>query len=508
MKLLTLTLAVCGMSCGSKPAALPPQQLSPSAPVASPTPAVPAKSLSGIWLGSLHPGGKELRVQVHLDLATTPAGCSLDSLDQHAIGIPCSDVAATATTLSLDVPAVKGVLTGTVSADGDTVTATWTQGGAPMPIVMTRQSRALDVPKVALDPAMPPVAIDKIQEVMDADLAKLSASELAPETGIGVTIGVALHGKQRIFSYGAAKPDSVFEIGSVTKTFTGLVLAQLVEQHKVRLDEPVRELLPKGTVAAPTTGPEITLADLSAQRSGLPRLPDNMSPTDPANPYADYDAKALYTYIGSHGVAMPAKPEFAYSNLGVGLLGQALADRAGMTYEALVKKEVTGPLGMHDTAITLSPAMAKRFLPGHGAKHEPARSWDLAALSGAGAIRSTAADMLVYLEAQLHPDSLPVRGSAEARTLAAAIIASHVIQAEAGGGMHIALNWFRVDETGSYWHDGATGGYCSFAVFDPDKDFAVIVLVNRSIEDGVLADDIGKHVVQRLTGKPAPTLAP
>lgn len=198
---------------------------------------------------------------------------------------------------------------------------------------------------------------------------------------------------------------------------------------------------------------------------------------------------------------------FGYSNLGVGLLGQALADRAGTTYEALVHREVTGPLGMTDTAITLTPALGKRFIAGHAAGNKPQRAWDFIALVGAGGIRSTAADMLTFLDAQLHPDH--VTGTTpEAKTLRAALAASHQLRGEVGNGMHIALNWFHNDETGSYWHNGATGGFSSFALFDPDKDLAVIVLLNRSIDDGTLADDVGKHVVQRLTGKPAESLVP
>jgi D-alanyl-D-alanine-carboxypeptidase/D-alanyl-D-alanine-endopeptidase len=388
------------------------------APPASAPPA-PPPSLSGIWLGTLQTGGKGLRLQIHLDLAPTPATCSLDSLDQHAMAIPCSNVVASATTLSLDVPAVHGVLKGTVSADGNTVTGTWTQSGADLPIVLTRQTTALEAAKVATDPAMPAVDIDKIQAVMDKDLEKVVSTEFAPATGVGVTIGVLEHGVRKIFSYGAAQPDSVFEIGSITKTFTGLTLAQMVQQNKVGLDEPVRTLLPKGTVAAPTAGAEITLVDLSAQRSGLPRLPDNMKPADDTNPYADYDAKALYAFLASHGVAMPANPVFGYSNLGVGLLGQALADRAGSTYEALVHREVTGPLGMTDTAITLTPALGKRFIAGHAAGNKPQRGWDFLALVGAGGIRSTAADMLTYLDAQLHPDHI-TGNTPEAKTLPAA----------------------------------------------------------------------------------------
>ncbi|MBV8762602.1 MAG: beta-lactamase family protein [Deltaproteobacteria bacterium] len=498
MQLRLVPLLVILAACGGKSVAPPPSP--PPPPPAKPAPvAAPAKSLTGIWLGTLHAGDVDLRVQLHLDLATTPAGCSGDSLDQGVKGIACTDVVATATSLAFTMPAVHATYTGTVSADGNTITGTFTQGG-PLSLTLTRQA-------TALEPAapMPPVGVDKIQQVMTDDMATLLAGELAPSTGIGVTIGVIEHGKQTIFSFGAAKPDSVFEIGSVTKTFTGLVLAQLVQQHQVRLDQPVRELLPKGTVAKPATGAEITLVDLSAQRSGLPRMPDNMAFADPTNPYADYDAKGLYAYIGKHGVAMPEKPEFAYSNLGVGLLGQALAEHAHSSYDALVAKQITGPLGMHDTAVTPTPAMAKRFLDGHGSQHAVVHHWDLAALAGAGALRSTAGDMLVFLQAQLHPES--VKGtSPQARTLAAAITASHAIQGESMPGMHIAFNWFRIDATGEYWHNGATGGFSSYALFDPDKDFAVVVLVNRGIDDGMLADNIGTHVAARLAGRLAPPL--
>lgn len=504
LRIVILALAACG---GSPAPTSPKAKPTSPAPVPVAVAAAPAKSpFTGVWLGTLQAGGKGLRIQLHLDLSTTPAGCSLDSLDQGAMGIPCTNVVVNGNAVSFDVPAVKGNATGTLA--GDEISAMWSQGGASLPVTLARQAKALEAVKVAFDPEMPAVGIDKIQDVLAADLEPLVKGELAPATGIGVTIGVWEKGQQRVFSYGAAKPDSVFEIGSITKVFTGLALAQMVEQKQVRLDEPVRELLPKGTLAGSASGPEITLVDLSAQRSGLPRLPDNMKPADETNPYVDYDAKALYAFVASHGVAAPATPAFEYSNLGVGLLGQLLADRAHTTYAALIKKLITEPLGMHETAVSLTPALAKRFLAGHGAHHATVRAWDFAALAGAGAIRSTAGDLLVFLKAQLHPESLSGRGSPEARTLPAAIKASHAVQSEAGPGMHLALNWFRVDATGEYWHNGATGGFSSFALFDPEKDFAVIVLVNRSIEDGTLADDIGKHVVARLLGKPAATIAP
>jgi len=278
----------------------------------------------------------------------------------------------------------------------------------------------------------------------------------------------------------------------------------------VQLDTPVRELLPAGTVAKPQSGAEIRLRDLSDQHSGLPRLPDNLEPADVDNPYADYDVKRLYAYLAKQGLALPADAAFGYSNLGVGLLGQALADRTGLSYAQLLQREVTGPLGLADTGVMLTAAMQARFIAGHDAEHRPAHAWDLDALAGAGAIRSTAADLLTYLEAQLHPDRLPtaVLAQANGKTLPAAIALSQVPQAEVSPGTHIALNWLRVDATGTYWHNGATGGYSSFASFNPAQDLAIVVLSNTTVGADRFTDKLGAHISQRLNGKEAVSLAP
>ncbi len=179
----------------------------------------------------------------------------------------------------------------------------------------------------------------------------------------------------------------------------------MVEQHKVKFDDPVRDLLPPGTVAKPE-GAEITLLDLATQHSGLPRMPDNFHPADPQDPYVDYHAANLYEFIKVHGVQKPANASFLYSNLGFGLLGQALANRAGTNYPDLLRTEVTAPLNLKDTVVKLSPEQEKRFAQGHDAQHRDTHAWNLDAFAGAGAIRSTASDMLSYLEAQLHPDSV------------------------------------------------------------------------------------------------------
>jgi serine-type D-Ala-D-Ala carboxypeptidase/endopeptidase len=473
----------------------------------------PPSPLEGIWLGTLHNGNISLRVQFHLhhDTDTKDTNtwtCTLDSLDQGAIGIPCT-VNSAANPITIEIPAVQGKWSGSLTAGK--LDGTWTQG-APLPLTLEHQTSALKpAPPRQPDAALPPADAASIKAILDKDLsAALASGALAPSSHAGVTIGVISHGQRNIFTYGTAKPDSVFEIGSISKTFTGLILAQMVEQKSVQLSEPVRDLLPPGTVAKPATGPEITLLDLSDQHSGLPRMPDNFAPADPSNPYADYDTKRLYAYISAHGVALPPDAPFGYSNLGVGLLGSALANRAKLSYSDLLHLQITGPLSMNDTAITLTPSMRARFIEGHDAAHNPAHAWDLDALAGAGGIRSTAADMLTYLEAQLHPDKLPASTTStpQGKTLPAALYASQTTHADVASGTTIALNWFHIETTDSYWHNGGTGGYSSYALFSPGDDYALIVLFNTAGDKDTFADKLGQHIAQRLAGQPAVSLAP
>jgi CubicO group peptidase (beta-lactamase class C family) len=458
----------------------------------------------GIWLGTLTAGPQSLRIQLHItsDSAGTEH-CTLDSLDQGAAGLPCENVKLNGTNFSFDVPVVHGRWSGTLSADHNDLNGSWSQG-TPLPLNFKRQASAvaMKITPPSFDSAMPPVSLSDLQSVLDRDLAEaLKSGALAPATGGGVAIGVRKNGEQRVFTYGTAKADSIFEIGSVTKTFTGLILARMLEQHKVTLDEPVRDLLPPGTVPKPP-GTEITLLDLVTQHSGLPRMPDNFHPADPENPYADYHAANLYEFLSKHGVGKAGNPPFLYSNLGVGLLGQALAERAHSTYPEVLKAEVTDPLQLHDTAITLSPDQQRRFLQGHDGKHNPAHAWDLDALAGAGAIRSTAGDMLTYLDANLHPEKVP--------PMAAALNLSHDLRANVAPGMRIAFAWLYNNGTGSYWHNGGTGGFSSYVLFNPKGDYAVVVLFNTTVggPGGSFADRLGEHVSQRMTGKPAISLKP
>ena len=468
--------------------------------------------VDGIWLGTLQAGGTSLRIQLHVKSDDKgQENCSLDSLDQGAMGLECAKATLAGDDFSFDVPVVMGHYAGKLSADGTTLTGTWSQNGNSLPLNLARQTTEIAgkaAPATKYDDAIAPVHAAELKEVLDKDLAvALKSGELAPSTGAGVSIAVIDHGVSRVFSYGIAKTDSIFEIGSITKTFTGLILSQMVEQGKVKFDEPVRELLPPGTVDKPA-GAEITLLDLATQHSGLPRMPDNFKPGDAANPYVDYHAANLYAFLSKHGVAKPEKPGFLYSNFGFGLLGQALSVRAGEPYPQLLKREVLDPLGMRDTAIALSLDQQARFIPGHTGDHKPAHAWDLDAFAGAGAIRSTAPDMLLYIEAHLHPGKLkPAGSSAAEKTIVTAIVQDHELRAESFGPQMIALAWLFDPATGNYWHNGATGGYSAYAFFNPKGDYGAVVLLNATLSDhGSYADRIGEHISERLAGKPAISL--
>lgn len=309
----------------------------------------------------------------------------------------------------------------------------------------------------------------------------------------GLVVGLLdADGTRRIVDYGRSdgaggRPldgATVFEIGSVTKIFTCSLLAEMVGRGEVRLDQPVAELLPR-TVKVPARGDTlITLLDLATQHSGLPRLPTNLAPRDPTNPYADYTVERLYDFLS--GYALPRAPgtKYEYSNLGMGLLGHALSRRAGKTYEALLTERVLAPLEMSDTRITLGPAQRARLAAGHDGSGAKVPNWDLPVLSGAGALRSTADDMLRFVAANL---------DSHATTLSAALFSTHHPRRTVGPNVRIGLAWHTLSAFGAaiVMHNGGTGGYRSFVGFDPAMHVGVVVLANTAGD----FDDIGLHLL-------------
>ena len=303
--------------------------------------------------------------------------------------------------------------------------------------------------------------------------------------GTGIVIGLLdASGTRRIVAVGVDS-SRVFEIGSITKVFTTSVLEDMVERGEVRLDDPVAKFLPPSVRMPARSGRQITLLDLATQSSGLPRMPSNFTPRDSMNPYADYTEQQMYTFLSGYELTRDVGAEYEYSNLGVGLLGHALALKAGTSYEDLVRRRILAPLGMRETAITLTPALRAKIAPGHDAEGRVVPNWDLPTLAGAGALRSTAADMLRFLAANIDSTATPL-----SRTFRQTHGERHATD---NPSMKVGLGWHILARPVGkiVWHNGGTGGYRSYLGFDPARRIGVVVLSN--VDDGV--DDIGIHLL-------------
>lgn len=289
---------------------------------------------------------------------------------------------------------------------------------------------------------------------------------------------------------GGKQPDehTLFEIGSISKAFTGIVLADAVVRKEMALDDPIARYLPEKVKAPEYEGTPITLLHLATHTSGLPRLPENFQPKDPVNPYADYTVEQLYDALS--GSRLPRKPgeKSDYSNLGMGLLGHLLARRAGKTYEALLLERICQPLGLTETRISLNADQQNRLARGHDADGEPTVNWDLPTLAGAGALRSSAADMARFLRANLDPAGSP---------LAEALRMSHAPRFVVAGDTSVGLGWHLNTRAQIVWHNGQTGGYHAFAGFLPEKKAGVVVLANSATE---LVDTVGSNVLRLQEG--------
>jgi serine-type D-Ala-D-Ala carboxypeptidase/endopeptidase len=279
-----------------------------------------------------------------------------------------------------------------------------------------------------------------------------------------------------------ADKNTVFEIGSITKVFTGTLLAEAVKRGEVRLDEPISVYLPSKVKTPTRGGKKITLIDLATHSSGLPRLPDNLAPKNLQNPYADYTLAQMYDFLSSYQLTRDIGAKYEYSNFGLGLLGHILSLRAGTSYENLVKTRILKPLAMNETTITLSPTLQARMAQGYDENGEPIVNWDLPTLAGAGALRSTAQDMAKFVAANAGLLKSDLSGVFEV---------AQQPRRTAGEKMKIGLAWQILPlPTGDIvLHNGGTGGFRSFAGFSVARKVGIVVLTNSSES----VDDIGFH---------------
>jgi CubicO group peptidase (beta-lactamase class C family) len=210
--------------------------------------------------------------------------------------------------------------------------------------------------------------------------------------------------------------------------------------------------------------------------------------TDMSNPYADYTVDQMYRFISGYQLDRDIGAKYEYSNLGVGLLGHALARQEGKSWEEAVTERILVPLGMLDTKVTLTSDMRRRLAIGHSESLEPVSLWDMPTLAGSGALRSTVSDMLKYLAANMNESTKP---------LGQVLATTHISRREAGSPkLTIGLGWHILhmpDGASIVFHTGGTGGYRSFVGFDPIKHLGVVMLTNSAIS----ADDIAIHLIDQ-----------
>ena len=333
----------------------------------------------------------------------------------------------------------------------------------------------------------------------DAQIRRILLERIEQQQAIGIVVGVIDANGRRVIADGTfdrvaaadrhpVDGDTVFEIGSATKVFTSLLLADSVQRGEVALSDPASKYLPHDVKMPERGDRQITLVDLATHTSGLPLRPANLTPKDVSNPYADYTTEQLYAFLSSYQLTRDIGSKYEYSNLGAGLLGQVLARRTGVDYETLVRTRITSQLGMTSTAIVLSDQLRQRLAPGHNAQGERVSNWDVGTLAGAGALRSTANDLLLFLSATLGYTESP---------LSAAMKSMLAVRRPTGvPGLDIALGW-HIQATAAgreiVWHNGGTGGYRSLLAFDPKERIGVVVLSNMGTDRGV--DDIGRHIL-------------
>jgi CubicO group peptidase (beta-lactamase class C family) len=341
-----------------------------------------------------------------------------------------------------------------------------------------------------------PVIVDRAQA--DAMIKPLIDGGWASAIVIGI---VSDHGRQ-VIGYGQAGdgplPDgqTVFEMGSITKTFTALLLQQMAERHDVALDDPVQKFLPEEVTLPARGGKQITLLDLVTHTSGLPRMPDNMKPADLANPYADYSVQQMYTFLSGYTLPRDIGAQFEYSNLGMGLLGHVLARRAGCTYDELVTRRICKPLGMAQTRIALDGPMRRHLASAHDADGQPVSNWDIPTFAGAGALRTTVDDMLIYVAAQAGIAPSPLYPAMKATQAPRSPI-------DSSQQVDVAMAWHVLKRNGYVWHNGQTGGYQTIAVFSPETKTGVVVLANQCCR---YVDKVGFLFMGLATGTKPPDL--
>ena len=338
-----------------------------------------------------------------------------------------------------------------------------------------------------------PAKAEPITNSIHAYLKRLVETQ---QIKFGIVVGMVDEHGASVVSYGkldngtdqGVDGNTVFELGSVTKTFTALLLQDMIERGEMKLDDPVAQYLPASVTLPTYNGKQITVFDLATQSSGFPHDPDNYDPKFADHPYEDYSVEKMYEYLSHYKLMWAPGSKYGYSNLGVGLLGHLMCLRAGTNYESLLRDRICRPLKMDSTGITLTPEMKARFVQPHNAPGYAVPSLNYVTMEGSGALRSTGNDMVKYMSACL--------GFPPGRIASLFEETRRVPYINQKKDWDVGLVWWLGEPLPGMkivYHNGGTGGCSTFVGFDMVRRRGVVILSNWR---GFNIDNVGLFLLE------------
>ncbi|HEY4243060.1 MAG TPA: serine hydrolase domain-containing protein [Kofleriaceae bacterium] len=322
------------------------------------------------------------------------------------------------------------------------------------------------------------------------------------EIAQGIVIGLYDAGKVEIYGFGKGPngkpPDgtTLFEIGSVTKVYTALLLADATQRREVELDGPLAELMPPGVTVPTVDRQSITLKMLALHTSGLPRIPPRIQPRlDGPDPYAGYSEDFLLRDLIAAKLGAVPGSTITYSEWGYGILGYALGKKLGGDLAKVITDRLLAPLGLKSTYFVVPPDVAARRAVGTNDDLAQARSWSWDALAGAGAMVSDAQDQLRLIDAELDAAA----GGQTTLRHALKLTQEQQTDGTTTNGANETLGW-QIDHLGRFWHNGSTGGFHAFVGFDTKSRRGVVILSSTAT---TLVDRLANSMYDVMDGTPA-----
>ncbi len=332
-------------------------------------------------------------------------------------------------------------------------------------------------------------------------VARIFQPMVDDQTTVGVAVGVMRPGGEKeAYFFGEKvkgagnRPDAntLFEIGSITKTMTATVLADMVVKGEIGLDDAVADYLPEITNFPNYDGEEISFKHLANHTSSLPRLPDNLlnENFDENQPYLNYTKELMFEFLDGYTLPRPIGSQEEYSNLATGLLGFTVAKIKGESLDRLFQRIVFDP-GKMTNACSIIPPNYENIAQPYDENRDPVQIWNMSeATLGAGGVKATMNDMFGFLEANLG------RGNSDLRD---ALALSHQTTQTLNEPFTVGLAWNNIykaeDHTTLTWHNGGTAGTVSVIGFVRELDMGFVLMFNTEI-----VDRTGEDLIELMKG--------